>query len=1187
MPSLNPIDCPLSGRLLIEASAGTGKTYTIALLFLRLLLERQLEVNQILVVTFTEAATQELRDRIRQRLREALDLLKSLLKHPDQAADPVLQALLEPHLDKAQSQSRLADALVRMDEAAIYTIHGFCARVLQDHAFDTGMAFELKMIGSDDELALKLMCDFWRIQLATLDSSQLQWLIGKWPRPERLLQALGTLLKQQQLQIRPHIDPQMLKDLWQEFDKAHARLVESWRQAADKVRETLNSPERNKNSYNPKAVQTALGAMDSLSQHSRLLDTEQRAKFELFTPEKLQKGTRKGHAVPQHEFFDLAAAFLDIYERLDRLSEPAWLHSAHEWLKEQLAGHKASHQQLAFNDLINHLAEALNSGTDQSSRLRAQLQNSYPVALIDEFQDTDASQYLIFKRIYSGPDTGLLMIGDPKQAIYNFRGGDIFAYLQARADTAEGQRFNLDTNWRSSSGLVRAVNSLFGRSGIQQPFALTQGLEFIPVRHSPKADKAPLLINGQPPPPLDIWLLQGRKADDKGRSKEILRAEAATAAAQHLAQLLNLAAQGQALIGDAPLKAQDIAILVRTHDEGQLMQQALAERGIIAVSKNKQKIFHTPEAEQLSLLLKALANPGNEAQIRLLLISPLMGLGLEAVQALIADEAAWDSVQQVLLECRERWQKHSFMAAFLDLLHQLEIPSRILARPQGERQLTNLMQLGELLQSASREYSGIEALLNWYASQLNAPDESDDYELRLESDESLVHIVTIHSSKGLEYPIVLLPFVWNWDEPAKECLYHEDGHYYMAMADSATEANQAQARAERLSAHLRLLYVALTRARNQCLVFWGNMPNIKSEASEPQALAWLLHQTANPPGVHIPESLEAVKAALKPLTEASAGSIGLSDWPVLDDSHYQPQPLDKASLKAARPGKAILDDWRISSYSGLIQGLEQSWRSEEPDHDLGELSDSLVITQPESGAYTRFSFPRGPQIGSFLHSLLELCDFQAPDAGLIEAERNRYGIQAQWQPVLEQWLAEILNTELDDQGLKLAAIGQADRLNEMAFDYPLNGLSTRALQRLLLHYPAYAREAAGLGFKQLHGLMRGFIDLVIRDAQGRFYILDYKSNHLGDQLQDYGPKALELAMDRHQYRLQYLIYCLALHRYLGQRLRDYSYEHHFGGVYYLFLRGMQPGSRNGIYHDRPSLEFLESMDALMAGKKAA
>lgn len=1190
------LDCPLRGRQLIEASAGTGKTYTLALLFLRLLLERGLEVNQILVVTFTEAATLELRDRIRQRLRDALDRLQ----HPDRDADPLLDRLLGQYPDSEAIKGRLADALVRMDEAAIYTIHGFCARMLQDHAFETGMAFELEMIGNDSDLTLALMRDFWRLRVAPLAEPDLEWLIGIWPTPDALLATLSLPLKQPQLRLLPEIGMEQMDLIWQGFEDQFKALGRHWQAERTAIIQLLNSPALNRKSYRTDVVTKAIAAMDALTAQDRPPQRLALTQIERFTPALLGQQTKPGEQRPQHGFFDEVQAFLEDHERAFALRKAAWLQLALTWLRERLEAHKAERHELAFGDLISRLAKALTRQDALGKRLAQQIRDRYPVGLIDEFQDTDATQYRIFDRIYplthQDGQPALLMIGDPKQAIYSFRGGDIFAYLEARQSINTTDRHNLDTNWRSSSGLVRAVNSLFGRSDIQRPFALEQGLDFVPVKHSPTADRTPLLIEGKAPPPLDIWLLEARKEDgqkdSKHRSKNDLQTESAQACAEAVVNWLNLAAEGKASLGDRPLRAQDIAILVRTHAEGDLVQAALGARGLVSISQNKDSIFGSDEAQQLQLLLDALERPGDEARLRLFLISPLMGIGLARMQALLEDESAWEGIRQALLDGRERWQHQGFMTALLGLIHRLGIPGRILAGPQGERRLTNLLHLAELLQEAAREVGGIDGLIKWYATELKQQTQTQERELRLESDENLVRIVTIHASKGLEYPLVLLPFAWLWQESAKDCTLHQDGGYFWQLiAPSPAQADQA--RAERLAERLRLLYVAITRARQHCLVFWGNMPN----TPEISALAWLLHQKTptsdqapgQAPEVAIPERLDETREALKPLIKAAGHSIELNDWPEPCRSSYRPATSEQGQpgqLRAAQAQRPLRSNWRLTSYSGLVRSLEPLHQAdtEQPDRDPDQAQD--LDQRPET-ALGRFGFPKGPQIGSFLHGLLENIDFQTSEVGiissLVERERRRHGIHDQWQSMLETWIGDILTTELNDQGLKLADIGTSDRLTEVAFHYPLASISAEGLRQLLGQHPRYRHQAQGLGFGQLEGMMRGFIDLVIRapvpGQDGRYYILDYKSNHLGNNYQDYQAKALEAAMDQHHYRLQYLIYALALHRYLRLRLKGYDYRRHFGGVYYLFLRGMHPGSRSGIYFDRPEAELIEALDA--------
>ena len=477
------------------------------------------------------------------------------------------------------------------------------------------------------------------------------------------------------------------------------------------------------------------------------------------------------------------------------------------------------------------------------------------------------------------------------------------------------------------------------------------------------------------------------------------------------------------------------------------------------------------------------------------------------------------------------------------------------------------------------ERFGMEGLLHWLESTIDHPDgDAEEQQLRLESDEHLVQVVTIHKSKGLEYPVVFLPGLWagrSTADDGKLFLYHEEEErrHCADLGDEGREAHLALARSERLAEELRLLYVALTRAKYRCCFGWGAV----KEAGN-TALAWLLHSDGME-GLSDGElraALErvAVEVTAPPRREAR-----------LEESAARALPEGRARAF----GGTIESRWLVTSYSGLVAGIDHSdaLRHERPDHDAVEAAEAGAAAARRD----RFSFPRGSQAGLFLHTLLEHLDFTADSrdperAKLIGDQLERHGFERDWLPVMEEWLAAILDAPLDEvspNNMNLAAVPRADRRDELAFHYPLAPIEAHGLNRLLDRFPGYFSGERALTFAPLEGMMKGFVDLVFR-VDGRYYLADYKSNHLGDRLADYGEEALRAAMAEHRYDLQYLIYTVALHRHLQRSVAGYDYERHFGGVYYLFLRGLTPERPgNGVYHDRPARALVEALDRYFAG----
>ncbi len=1192
MERLDPLSTPLQGLVLIEASAGTGKTYTIASLYLRLMLERGLDPEQILVVTFTQAATEELRERIRKRLNQALAFLRG--EAGDSEPDPLLQAMLQDVAEPAQLQDQLEDALSRMDQAAIHTIHGFCQRVLQDAAFDSGSDFEADFITDESHLQAIALADFWRGQVAGANDEKSAWVLQHWSGPQALMDELKATLSMDDLEILPRVDEQILADLRSELQTSFETFRSDWPQQAAEVRGLLEkSPALNRRSYNKRVVANALAAADLLAGMDTPPASLPKDFARLSSGMLAEKGQKPDQPALSHPLFDLCRRLVELLPALANLQRALFLTQARQFIRRHLADSKRDQGVIYFDDLLRRLDQALAGPAGDA--LAKLLRQRYPAALIDEFQDTDPQQYRIFRRIYAGhQDCGLYLIGDPKQAIYAFRGADIFTYMQAREDVeAQGRQFTLGTNWRSSSALIEGINSLFGYA--RAPFIYEQHIVFQPVDPGPKADEEPLLIDGAAPVPLQFWLFDD-DFEPRTRSGHIpapdARQAAARACAGQIARLLQQAADGQATIGGKTVKPADIALLVRSHSEGDLMQQALRERGVNSVSLSRQGVFQSEEALELLLLLQALSEPGDESLLRGALATLLLGQNCDELQRLSQDEAAWENRLADFQHYRDLWRQRGFMAAFQDMLGREKIAPRLLALADGERRLTNLLQLAELLQIASRELSGREGLLRWFADQIGDESQDETRQLRLESDEGLVKIVTMHKSKGLEFPLVFVPFPWGSPRPAstKSAFFHHPSGK-QACLDLGSEQLREHlelAATEDRAESLRLLYVALTRASRLCVLCWGRI-----NGAEKSALAYLLHQLPN-------EAYDAgrVKALSDPelrtevenLAANAPTSISVRSLP--DQAPGLRTNDDVSPDLAARDFKGRIDTaWRISSYSGLVRGIEL----ERPDHDAQP--DDADSREPAVDPV--FQLPAGAHVGHLLHEILEKLDFTDMRPETLEAAvRQRLSQQGPLQPrepkqdwsgVICTLINRVLDTPLDaESGLRLRELTPTDRLNELEFHFPLQALTPARLLDLLADEPDYADSARGLNFEPLAGLMRGFIDLIIRH-QGRYYVLDYKSNLLGGSHADYGRNGMQHAIRGHRYDLQYLIYTLALHRLLQQRLPDYDYERHIGGIYYLFLRGMRPEDPGGtgVWFDRPAQRLIEAMSEAFATLESA
>lgn len=1187
MQNFDPVRTPLRGINLIEASAGTGKTYTIATLVMRLVAEHGLDIRNILVVTFTEAATAELRARVRARLDEARRVLLG-----EETKDVVLlDWLAECEVEPERVQARLDNALRGFDEAAIFTIHGFCQRMLQENAFESGALFNTELIADQSHLLQEIATDFWRCQLYEADPLLVEYALSQDFSPETLQQLLQSYLGRPFLHIipdEPLPDPQLLEDAGEHYIECYQVVREIWLASAADVVSLLNADVLNKRSYSKNLIDSTVAFLQKLAEQELPSLAQNYAKdLERLTIEKLQKSTKKDKQTPQHPIIHEIEALLDAEELLKTLFDQqlkGLKKQLFNYAREHLAQRKRQLHVQSFDDLLLGIYRALkNPGGERLAQLIGQ---RYQAALIDEFQDTDGLQYEIFRRVYlEREDSVLFFIGDPKQAIYSFRGADIFTYLGAAEDAQ--QQYTLGTNWRSAPRLVRAVNSLFSQA--DQPFLL-DGLDFHPVDAAKKDADSPFKDQ-----PLQLMYLQ---RDQLGLpAHEAIKKEWA----KKYIPLLVTSEIVKLLREHRELSAGDIAVLVRKNSQARLVQEALQRARVPAVLYGSESLFATLEAQDLAYLLAAILEPSDERRIRAALSTALLGMNGEQIYQLRHDEQTWDAWLQTFHAYHERWRQQGFIRMFRSVLLELKIPERLLSLVNGERRLTNVLHLSEVLQQASlSSQHSMLALYQWLQNQLAHPDLNKEHELRLESDAHAVKLVTVHKSKGLEYPVVFLPFAWESDVRAhrqEEFCFHDDTLHppqlVLDLGSDEQELNRETAIEEERAESVRLLYVALTRAKYRCYLYWGAFLN-----SESAALCHLLHPTPPDEGLWLKtvadqDLLYALYTGLQ--EEAGKDCVGISmptlpeRWPM-----YAKPKLTEEVLKARKFHGNISNDWRITSFSALTRQVQQEHsrssqvQLEQADHDAR--ADQPAPPKPRPGSDPEFAnpfaLPAGAHTGNLLHELLENLDFQSqPEQrqALIAQKLQAYAFDERWHEAIENLLTRVLQTSLcEEPRFCLADIPRQARLNELEFFYPLQSLDYAQLKTVLAEH-GYEDLQDAKGWEAVQGFMKGSIDLIFKH-QERFYLIDYKSNYLGGSVTDYQTDAMLKAMQQHHYRLQYLIYCLALHLYLRERLPNYDYEQHVGGVFYLFLRGMSDApesGRCGVFADKPALSLIEALSQLM------
>ncbi len=1215
---------PLTGTNLIEASAGTGKTYAITGLVLRLILERNIPINEILVVTFTEAATSELKDRIRKRLSEAIEKFSG-----GGARDELLEELVKNHPDPAAAVRRLNYAINDFDQASIFTIHSFCMRVLHDHAFESGMLFDTELVTDQENLIREIVHDFWRKHFYKASPLFFSYAVAHQVTPDSLRAMVGRNTANPYLKVIPQNGVPDCSELENEFRVHFEKMRQAWPLAKHEIEGLLTTADAlSRTKYKKDSIPGWIGAMEACFS-GECRDCALFEKFEKFTASHIQSAVKKGAKPPSHPFFhlcdNLSLAQQQLAEGFDRCLLGLKVEFINT-IRSELTRRKLDKNIVYYDDLLLLLDRAL-CGSD-ADNLAAIVRNKFKAALIDEFQDTDSIQYAIFEKIFGQEKSTLFLIGDPKQAIYGFRGADIFTYMGAAKRASE--HFTLGENWRSEPSLIAAVNTIFSHARV--PFVYAD-IAFLPVQPATGKKHELLVAGGEREPPLQIWFLDTEKiAEGKAITRTTAQEVIPNAVAGEISKLLELAREGKAAIGERRLQQGDIAVLVRRNADARLLQEALSDLGIHSVLYNIGNLFETHEAMEVERLLAAVADPSDEKLLKIALVTDMLGVSGEELDHIISDEAGWEEWLIRFGEYHDTWNKHGFFRMFRQLLSREAVLPRLITLVDGERRCTNILHLSEVLHQATIESNlNLLGLAKWLSTQRD-PDtpKLEEHQLRLESDENAVKLVTIHKSKGLEYPIVFCPFIGDGSRlRSKDApfTFHDEADEMRLTLDLGSPARNEHmklAEKEQLAENLRLLYVALTRAKHRCYLVWGHF-----KGAETSAPAYLFHQ----PRTGAPESLpDAVSGRFSALhddelwsdleaiqTEAN-GAIELREMP-LGKGRVQPDPEEETVELGCRSFTGSINrNWGISSFSSLISN--QPHQAEWADRD--EMVEPEVACEEdhrEPVPLTRqspdmFAFPRGTAAGIFLHEVFEQLDFAAQDRiameELIAGKLNTHGFEGFWVEPVCDMVERILSVPLDSNSgsFTLAQVQTADRLNELEFTFPLQRLSESTLKDLFSRYvsiaaapefhtgsePSTPKVAQGgfegipsrmerLRFKPLEGFMKGFIDLVFR-FRDHFYVVDWKSNFLGNRFEDYHQAALQKAMGESFYQLQYHLYTIAVHQYLQTRIPEYHYDSHFGGVYYIFLRGVNPAKGNdyGIYRHRPSAAAIEALCSNLIGK---
>lgn len=1160
---LNIFEASLSGISLVEAGAGTGKTYNIASLFVRCILERKLLPANILVLTYTEAATAELKYRLRARLEDVISVLEG-----NQAYDPFLEEISKRFT--SADVVHVKEALYKFDEAPISTIHGFCQRLLKEQPIEFGVSPEFEILTDDAELFQDTVDQVWRDFMKTKESgferSLQKYIVDENYDPDKLHSFLRPMLSKPYAKLLPKgRDLSDYKDDFKKLVNTFEDLKATFFYEEDQIYKALESEALNKVTYNHLKFKYFDGFKEWLN--TGVVPISPVNKLDLFGS-KMQDKVKKEFkdSFPLFKTNQAVDQYLERSKHFNTL-QASLIQNFYSVVHQRYVQEKKKRSLLTYDDLLQKVQESL---LNNNSGLIDNLRTKYPIALIDEFQDTDPIQYSIFKSVYGEQrNTTMFMIGDPKQAIYKFRGADIYTYLDAKKDAQQDQVYNLTFNYRSNPEIIDAVNTLF--SNIKDPFIL-ENLEFIPAQfpESKNPKESLLTCRGE-----KVEALQLLRLDTESSAIDTIRSEVASSTASEVVELLN----GEYKIDGEKVRQSDIAILVRKNNHALELQNILREKGVKSVIRSRENVYESLEAEELYLILKSILDLSFEDGIRLALATEAIGYSASKITELLNDQEQWNRIIERFYSLNKLWKSKGFSLMIEELVQLFPIKSNLANYFDAERRITNLTHLIELLRKAEtqKRLSPFGLIRFFKGKRLNPSKNKEDEIVRLESDDKLVQIITVHASKGLEFPIVFCPFLWDSGDgrvyyPIE---FNEEGTSYIEFGfdEERKKENKEKYEIEELSESVRLAYVALTRAKSACFVY-----TLEEGAAGKSPLAVLAEGSDK-----VIERVKGTKSELnliKNLLKLSNDSdtIGYRNA-LLEELAFKLEGKEQQATLATKSflRKELDKHASIISFSSLSEFASQvNFEEEKPGFDYDEVE--ATKTNQENETLDSFHLRKGAEIGTMLHNILEEISFNDPETfdKIIKSQMDKSGLSEDWFKVVQKIITDTINHELS-KGIRLSALNPKDYFSEIEFHLPTQNISFQKISNTIRGKHSSDTNRSVFGF------LKGYIDLTFRIGE-KYYILDYKSNHLGDSLGDYSDDAIADEILHSNYDLQYHLYSVALHRMLEKTISKYNYEAHFGGVFYLFLRGINindPGS--GVFFHKPEFSVIDKIDSLFKG----
>ncbi|QJC37499.1 exodeoxyribonuclease V subunit beta [Enterobacteriaceae endosymbiont of Donacia thalassina] len=1171
----NPFKKKLEGQYLIEASAGTGKTFTIIILYLRMLLglykknnntlPLPLTVEQILVVTFTDTATQDLCKRIKNSIHI---LRKGCLKKKSK------YKIINNFIKKIKNHKIASDLLLKaelnMHNASIYTIHSFCKKILNFKNYEIYDFFSNKKIISDELiLQQRASINFWRKYFYKLPKKIARIVFSYWKSPLNLLNTLTPFLSKKSKPIIKYSVKN--KNFYTQFYKnlKYIKIIKKyWIKYKNNIIDIITNSNINKHIYNTKLINIWINIIDlwSLTKNNNNYYPKELYRFSQKT---LISKTNKNIKIPKYILFKYIDIFLKKFINIKFLI----IIKAIKYINQYIKKKKEINHVMSFNDLLVILNKGLNSKF--GIKIAQDIRKLFPVILVDEFQDTDIQQYNILKKIYFNKlNNIMILIGDPKQAIYSFREADIFTYLKASFEIKNC--YTLKNNWRSSSTMVNSINKLF--SNRSYPF-LFKNIVFHPINYTIKKLNYNFIVNNKIKPGITFWFI------NKILDINLYKQKMAYTCAYKICKLIILGEKNKAFLQknfkNKKINISDITILVRNRFEASILQKEFIKFNLPSVYlSNSDNIFEKQEAKELVLLLKTILNPYKRQKIINFLSSTLFNINWFFLQ----DDKKDFYIEKIInkfINYKLIWEKQGI----LNMLEKIFIKDTFFYKINiinnfTEKKIKNILYLGELIQKSCINIINCNQVVEWLLQQiiytdkniLNQQIKSNFY------NNKKIKIMTIHKSKGLQFPIIWLPFISSniIEFINKDAIFYHDRKNFKLILDFKKDKESKKFFLEEsLAENLRLLYVSLTRSIFHCSIGISNLKifNLKKlnlYIKYFNALDFLLKKKNDISNIEFKKILDNLKNK-----DIFIKIIKKND--LLKINNKSLKKKKNKLLFTSQINNFFYKNKVIFSFSKI-----KNQQTNNISYLTNNLKYKFLNTNEKKIKKTQYNFPCGKQIGITLHSILEKIDFTKKiSRKFIKQELIKKNINSIWHIMITNWFNNIIKTPIGNKKIILNKINNKNKKTEFKFYLSIKNLFSSIKYNYIINkYDLNSFKLPTLKFEMIEGFLSGIIDLIFL-WEKKYYILDYKSNWLGNSYIDYRKKYIENDICLNRYDIQYQIYSLALHKYLKYRISNYSYDKYFGGVIYLYIRGINnKENKNGIWETKPSFQLINELNKL-------